>query len=198
MVSRRGDRVPSSASGGPESMGSADASTSARTSGSAAGGTGTSARADSRASGTGRPPGKRYTQRFSGFALILLATIIIGVLALAPGLRTLVEQRQQISDLQAKVSEQKANVQSLSEQVDRWKDPAYIRAQTRQRLFFVVPGEKSFVILDDTGASDSSSGSDDSAPTTAITTTDYDWRQLVGSSWYEAATSTSARNDSGE
>lgn len=140
---------------------------------------------------------RRLTQRFSGFALVMLLTIVGGVLALAPGLRTLVEQRQQIAALQATVAAQQAGVTDLSEQTDRWQDPAYIRAQTRQRLFFVVPGEKSFVIVDDTGASKASS-SDGSEPTTAITSTKYDWRQLVAQSWYEAATSTDARAESGQ
>lgn len=134
-------------------------------------------------------PRRGFTQRFSGFTLVLIGTIIVGVLALAPGLKNLVEQRQQISALQAKVTQQQNTVQSLSEQTDRWQDPAYIKAQTRQRLFFVVPGEKTFVVIDDNGSA-AAARSVDAAPTTSITSTVYDWRQLVAQSWYSAATST--------
>ncbi len=136
---------------------------------------------------------RRFGQRFSGFAVVMLLVVVGGVFALAPGLRNLVEQRQQIADLQQTVDNQNDTLKSLAEQADRWQDPAYIRAQTRQRLFFVIPGEKSFVIVDDTGSAKSSSTSADSEPTTAITSTQYDWRQLVTSSWYSAATSTDAR-----
>lgn len=130
----------------------------------------------------------RFTQRFSGFSLVLLVIIIGGVFALAPGLRNLVEQRQQIAALQAQVAQQSESVQTLTEQTDRWQDPAYIKAQTRQRLFFVVPGEQSFVVLNDTGTS--TSASTDQTPTTSITATQYDWRELLAQSWYTAATTT--------
>ncbi|HHW50373.1 MAG TPA: septum formation initiator family protein [Pseudoclavibacter sp.] len=141
---------------------------------------------------------RRFGQRFSGFALVLIGVTIAGVLALAPGLRTLVEQRAQIAALEAQVASQQAEVDSLQEQKDRWEDPAYIKAQTRQRLFFVVPGEKTFVIVDDLGSDADSDSSDDTEPTTAITSTEYDWRQLLLTSWYEAATNTSEWSDSGD
>jgi hypothetical protein len=33
-------------------------------------------------------------------------------------------------------------------QRERWRDPAYVAAQARQRLHFVRPGETAYVLLD--------------------------------------------------
>lgn len=147
------------------------------------------------ASSSDRAPSSRhFSQRFSGFSLALMGIIILGVFVLAPGLRTLVEQRQQIADLEQQVADQQSTVDSLEDEEARWDDPAYIRAQTRQRLFFVVPGEQAFVVVDDVNASPGVVASDDtSTPTTEITTTEYDWRSLLAQSVYAAATSDAER-----
>jgi hypothetical protein len=40
-------------------------------------------------------------------------------------------------------------VQALEAERARWNDPAYVKAQARTRLLYVMPGEKGFVVLDD-------------------------------------------------
>jgi cell division protein FtsB len=85
--------------------------------------------------------------RFSGFSLLMLVIIVLFVVVLAPSLRTLVQQQQQITSLQKQVADQKANVDDLKGDVARWNDPAYIEAQARDRLLYVYPGEYSYLVM---------------------------------------------------
>jgi cell division protein FtsB len=87
--------------------------------------------------------------RLSGFSILVLVLVVLSIVVLAPGLRVLVEQRQQIAALEAAVREQRHTVDDLAEQRARWDDPAYIKAQARDRLFYVMPGEYPYLILDD-------------------------------------------------
>ena len=87
--------------------------------------------------------------RFSGFSLVMMGLLIVAVVILAPTLRSLIDQRQQIADQQATVDQLKAQVSDLKSQRARWNDPSYIRSQARDRLYYVMPGEVSYLVIDD-------------------------------------------------
>ncbi|WP_307859045.1 FtsB family cell division protein [Herbiconiux sp. SYSU D00978] len=87
--------------------------------------------------------------RFSGFTLVMLGLVVLLVLVLAPNLKVLIEQRQEIAQLQQSVQEQQSQVDELSDEVARWDDPAYIEAQARNRLNYVYPGEYNYLVRDD-------------------------------------------------
>lgn len=87
------------------------------------------------------------TMRLSGFSFVMLGILIVAVIVLAPGLRVLVEQQQQIAALEQSVAEQRQDVTDLQEQLDRWADPAYVVAQARERLLFAYPGESSYLVI---------------------------------------------------
>ena len=91
--------------------------------------------------------------RFSGFSLIMLVIIVLFVVILAPSLRTLIQQQQQIAPQQNEVDEQKSDVALKKKDVARWNDPAYIEAQARDRLLYVYPGEYSYLVMGDDSAS---------------------------------------------
>ncbi|WP_413318858.1 septum formation initiator family protein [Agrococcus sp. 1P02AA] len=90
--------------------------------------------------------------RVSWLLLVVVGLVVAGFVVLAPTVGLLLEQRRDIAALEAQVAAQQANVESLETEVARWDDPAYIEAQARDRLFFVYPGETSFVLLDDRSA----------------------------------------------
>ena len=69
------------------------------------------------------------------------------VLSLAYPARQLIEQRQRATELADRIAGQQARVGALEEQKSRWTDPAYVKAQARQRLHFVLPGETSYVVI---------------------------------------------------
>jgi len=85
----------------------------------------------------------------SGFSLVMMGLLILAVLILAPTVQALVAQQQQIADQQKAVSDLTRQVSGLKEQRARWNDPSYIRAQARDRLYYVMPGEVSYLVIDD-------------------------------------------------
>lgn len=87
--------------------------------------------------------------RFSGFAAIMLGLVVLGVMVLAPTVATYVEQRQKIAALEEAVQLTREEIAQLERERDRWNDPAFITAQARERLYYVKPGEVSFLIVDD-------------------------------------------------
>ncbi len=87
--------------------------------------------------------------RLSGFTIVALTLIVLTVVVLAPSLRVLVEQRQQVAQLQAEVDRQQRAVDDLTGERARWDDPSYIQALARERLDYVYPGEYTFLVKDD-------------------------------------------------
>jgi cell division protein FtsB len=123
------------------------------------------------------------TIRLSGFTLLMLGLLVLAVIVLAPNLRIFVEQRQQIALLQASVDEAQQSVDDLTEDVGRWSDPAYIVAQARDRLFYVFPGDVSYLVV---GDSDAVASSDGIPISDTIQTTQVDWVRTLLSSVYTA------------
>lgn len=121
--------------------------------------------------------------RFSGFTLLMLGLLILAVVVLAPNLRILIEQRQQIAALQAEVDAAQDSVDELTDDVARWSDPAYIESQARERLYYIVPGDISYLVVDD---GDHTTTSDGQPISTSIQTTQVDWLASLLTSVYTA------------
>jgi cell division protein FtsB len=124
--------------------------------------------------------------RLSGFGVLVLALVVLSIVVLAPGLRVLIEQRQEIADLQASIAAQKDTVQNLQGQRARWSDPAYIKAQARDRLFYVMPGEYPYLIIDDAAAD---AAADPQPASTDLEETHVDWAASLLSSYFAAGLS---------
>lgn len=81
------------------------------------------------------------------------AVVLTGVMALAlavmvPSARAYLKQRETLQDLQGQVVDAQAQVDDLQAQVARWNDPAYVIAQARDRLIYVLPGETPYRVVD--------------------------------------------------
>jgi|SRR5215204_3891976 len=87
--------------------------------------------------------------RFSGFSIIMMGVLVLAVVALAPSIAAYAAQRQQIAELRASVSAQEAEVQRLEDERERWNDETFIVTQARERLYYVLPGEVSYLVIDD-------------------------------------------------
>ena len=110
--------------------------------------------------------------RVSGLTIVALLLVILAVIVLAPSLKILVEQRQQVATMRASLENEQKTVDDLGKQRARWNDPSYLQAQARQRLDYVFPGEFSFLVIDD-GKSDPVSGQPPIS--SAIQTATIDW-----------------------
>jgi cell division protein FtsB len=116
--------------------------------------------------------------RLSGFSLLIMALTLLGILILAPQIQILIEQRQQIADLAAVGASTQAELDVLNGQRARWDDPAYVRAQARDRLYYVMPGEISYLVINDVKLDSTSSERE----STELTATNNDWvAGLLGS-----------------
>lgn len=118
------------------------------------------------------------SMRLSGVSIMIVGIMVLALIVLAPGVKTLVEQRQKIADAQAQVDRDKKDVQNLKDETARWNDPVYIRAQARERLFYVMPGETPYIVRN---AANPETGAAKTASRT-VTRTETDWTmQLLGS-----------------
>lgn len=84
--------------------------------------------------------------RLSGFMLIMMGLVVLAAFVLVPTIGTYVNQRQQVAALQQAVVVGKEQVAALTQQRERWKDPAYITSQARERLYYMKPGEVVYLI----------------------------------------------------
>lgn len=84
----------------------------------------------------------------TGRAAVLALVVCLLAISLAYPLREYLAQRSELGEYRAKVAEQRARVEALEQARDRWKDPAYVEAQARQRLHYVMPGETAYVVLE--------------------------------------------------
>ena len=57
-------------------------------------------------------------------------------------------QRAQISALKAELSADNTALQKAREELLLWQDPEYIKSQARERLHFVLPGERQYIVTD--------------------------------------------------
>ncbi|WP_173924522.1 septum formation initiator family protein [Agromyces sp. Marseille-P2726] len=87
--------------------------------------------------------------RFSGFSIIMMGVLVLAVVVLAPTIAAFAQQRQQIAELRAAVSAQEEEVQRLRDERERWNDETFIMTQARERLYYVMPGEVSYLVIDD-------------------------------------------------
>lgn len=94
---------------------------------------------------------------------MLSAVLVVLVLLLAPYVRPWVTQRSQIAAADEQMKQLEQEVEDLTAERRRWDDPAYIRAQARERLYFVMPGETGYVVLDDSTPAGASTDPRDAA-----------------------------------
>jgi len=108
----------------------------------------------------------------------MIGLLVLAVVVLAPGLRTFAEQRQDIDRLKTAVTDQQASVDHLKTERERWNDRTYITTQARDRLSYVLPGDVSFLVINDLALP--VTGAPSTAPvSTKIQSTDVDWLTSV-------------------
>ncbi len=87
--------------------------------------------------------------RLSGFMVIMLSLVVLGAWVLVPTLGTYIDQRQKIAALEASVQVSADEIEALEQVRERWDDPAYITTQARERLYYVKPGEVTYLVDND-------------------------------------------------
>lgn len=91
------------------------------------------------------------SERLNGLnarAVALAVVVFMLALLLAAPAQRYFAQRAQISALQHQLNASQARVQQARTELERWRDPAYIKTQARARLHFVMPGETQYIVID--------------------------------------------------
>ncbi len=89
------------------------------------------------------------SRRTSGRAISLWAIFFILTLAVAPPIKHYFTQRAQISQLNAQLTSDHKALDKARKELLLWKDPEYIKSQARERLHFVLPGERQYIVTVD-------------------------------------------------
>ncbi|MBM7505409.1 septum formation initiator family protein [Agromyces aurantiacus] len=131
--------------------------------------------------------------RFSGFSIIMMGVLVLAVVVLAPSIAEYAKQRQQIAELKAEVARQEAAVAELAQERERWNDETFIVTQARERLYYVRPGEVSYLVIDDRTVPSSSTA--DASVSAEVTELRGDWMQTMLTSMMTAGLAPEAGAD---
>jgi len=94
---------------------------------------------------------ERRRPRFTGRAAILVLVVAVLTVSYASSMRAYLQQREHIGDLKAQIAAKEASIDDLEREKRRWNDPAYVRAQARERFGYLMPGETAYVVLGEDG-----------------------------------------------
>ena len=122
------------------------------------------------------------TDRRARRGLVLVSILAFLMVLLGSTVAAYVGQRQDIAALREQVATQERDVADLEDERERWRDPAYVEQQARQRLKFVKPGERSYTVLDAKPAT----GTKDPVPELAAPDVPLPWYQTVWQSTHTA------------
>lgn len=90
-------------------------------------------------------------RRGNSRALALTAILFFMALTIAPPIKHYFTQRAQISALKSQVASNNAALEQARKDLLMWRDPEYIKSQARERLHFVLPGERQYIVTDSNG-----------------------------------------------
>ena len=79
--------------------------------------------------------------------LVVVSVAFILAITLAPPLQHYFAQRAQINSLRAQVNDNNNALKKAREELAKWNDPEFVATQARQRLHFVFPGERQYIVL---------------------------------------------------
>ena len=92
--------------------------------------------------------GARRRPLFTGRAALLCALVLLLALTLAGPVRQYLAGRAELVRLAAEGRELDQRVEDLQAQLERQADPVYVERQARERLTYVLPGDRLIVVVD--------------------------------------------------
>ena len=111
-------------------------------------------------------------RRGSGRVLTLAIILFIFTLTRAPPIKHYFTQKAQINALRSQLASDRTALDSARKELELWRDPNYVKSQARERLHFVLPGERQYIVT----------GVDGEENNTTSHTTDYQLPE--GAPWY--------------
>ena len=81
----------------------------------------------------------------------MILVLVLGTWLISPDVEAFLNQRREIAEMEQSIRQAEQAVEEMQAERDRWQDPVYIRAQARDRLYYVLPGEVSYLVMDSEG-----------------------------------------------
>lgn len=82
----------------------------------------------------------------SGRTFAIAAIFFALALFLAPPIKNYFTQRAQISALESQLASDYSALEEARKELMLWQDPNFIKSQARERLHFVMPGERQYIV----------------------------------------------------
>ncbi len=82
---------------------------------------------------------------------MLLLVLAVLAVSWASSFRAWFQQRAEMDALRADIVQTQADIDKLKGETRRWRDDEFVKQQARSRFGYVMPGEESFVALDQNG-----------------------------------------------
>ena len=79
--------------------------------------------------------------------VILAVVCLLAFVVVFTSLRAYLSQQAQYDAVVAKIKEASDTSTALENELAQWKDDTYVRAQVRERLGYVMPGDTSYVVV---------------------------------------------------
>ncbi len=81
-------------------------------------------------------------------SLVLGVTLLVGFTIVFPTVRVYLGQQARLASLSVEVAAAEQHEKDLQGELDRWGTGAYVQAQARERLGYVMPGETAYRVID--------------------------------------------------
>jgi cell division protein FtsB len=108
-------------------------------------------------------------RRNIGFRIAILGLIVMFVFVLDfPAVRLYLAGQQDLRGLRAEAAQSREDTEDLKAELARWSDPAFVRAQARERLSYMMPGDIAFKVVDPENAPTRAPSADPTTDAAAI------------------------------
>lgn len=94
-----------------------------------------------------RPPVWQRGLRFTRRALVLALVVVVLAISFGGSLRIYLNQQHDLAVAEQEIRDRSAQIADLEAELARWDDPDFVKAQARERLGWVMPGETGYRVV---------------------------------------------------
>lgn len=87
--------------------------------------------------------GLHFTRR----AMVLALVVVVLAISFGGSLRIYLSQQHDLAVAEQQIRDRSAQIADLEAELARWDDPEYVKAQARDRLGWVMPGETGYRVV---------------------------------------------------
>lgn len=80
-------------------------------------------------------------------AMVLVLVVVVLAISFGSSLRIYLSQQHDLAVAQQQLRDRSAQIADLEAELARWNDPEYVKAQARERLGWVMPGETGYRVV---------------------------------------------------